>query len=95
MYAGTDALGVNLVYYVLYPSANVEFVKTIYSIQNGTSVQNGTSFQLGTSVQFTQSVAYTEPLSLVTLRSVGVAFVYIFVFLFIAWYALRRAQILE
>jgi ABC-type transport system involved in multi-copper enzyme maturation permease subunit len=89
IYAGTDNLGINLVYFVLYPSANIDFIKTSYSIQNGTSAQ------LGTSVQFTQSIAYTEPLSLVTLRSAGVAFAYIVVFLFIAWYAFRRAQILE
>ncbi len=83
IFTGTDNIGVNLVYCVLYPSATVDFAKTSYSIQNGTSFQ------------ITQSLLYTEPLSLVALRSVGVAFVYILVFLFIAWYALRRAQILE
>ncbi len=38
---------------------------------------------------------YTESIGLIALRSVGVAFVYITVFLFIAWYAFKRSQILE
>lgn len=38
---------------------------------------------------------YTEPISLIALRSIGIAFVYIAVFLFIAWYAFKRSQILE
>jgi ABC-type transport system involved in multi-copper enzyme maturation permease subunit len=36
-----------------------------------------------------------EPLSLVLLRSIVVAATYILVFLFISWYALKRAQVLE
>ncbi|MCW4003076.1 MAG: ABC transporter permease [Candidatus Bathyarchaeota archaeon] len=38
---------------------------------------------------------YTEPISLIALRSIGVAFVYIAVFLFIAWFAFKRSQVLE
>ncbi len=41
------------------------------------------------------TLLYTEPISLIALRSIGVAFVYIAVFLFIAWYAFKRSQILE
>ena len=40
-------------------------------------------------------LVYTEPISLIALRSTGVAFVYIAVFLSIAWYAFKRSQILE
>ena len=38
---------------------------------------------------------YSESISLITLRSTGVAFAYIAVFLFIAWFAFKRSQILE
>ena len=83
---GTDNIGVNLVNCILYPSANVNFAKIdLPAIQSGQPVQ---TLPMG-------QVLYTEPLSLVALRSVGVAFAYIAVFLFIAWYALKRAQILE
>jgi len=37
----------------------------------------------------------TEPLSLIVARSIAVAAVYILVFNFIAWYALKRAQVAE
>jgi ABC-type transport system involved in multi-copper enzyme maturation permease subunit len=40
-------------------------------------------------------VLYVEPLWLILLRSIIVAATYIFVFLFVAWYALKRAQVLE
>lgn len=38
---------------------------------------------------------YTENLGLITLRAIAVAFLYIVVFLLIAWYAFKRSQILE
>lgn len=38
---------------------------------------------------------YVEPLSLVLVRSIAVASAYILVFLFVSWYALKRAQVLE
>jgi ABC-type transport system involved in multi-copper enzyme maturation permease subunit len=82
--SGTDNIGVNFANYILYPSANVSFTKI-----------NLTQIQAGQSPELAQTVVYTEPMSLVLLRSVGVAFVYIFVFLFIGWYAFKRAQILE
>lgn len=40
-------------------------------------------------------LVYTEPISLIALRSIGVAFVYIAVFLFVAWFTFKRSQILE
>ena len=46
-------------------------------------------------VEVGQVPAHTEPISTVALRGLGVALAYILVFLFIAWYALKRAQILE
>jgi ABC-type transport system involved in multi-copper enzyme maturation permease subunit len=81
--AGTDNIGTNLINYILYPSANVNFTKTNIELR-------GTEPPL-----ITQTLAYTEPISVVTLRGLSVASAYIFVFLFIAWYALKRAQILE
>jgi ABC-type transport system involved in multi-copper enzyme maturation permease subunit len=38
---------------------------------------------------------YTESTGLIALRSIAVAFVYILAFLLVAWYAFKRAQILE
>jgi ABC-2 type transport system permease protein len=38
---------------------------------------------------------YTEPLSLVLARSIIVAAVYILLFMFISWFALKRAEVLE
>lgn len=80
---GTDNIGVNLVNYALHPAANVNFAKMSFELQNGTALQ------------INQGVVYSEPISLVALRSVGVAFVYIVAFLFVAWYALKRTQILD
>jgi len=79
---GTDNIGANLINYVLYPSANVDFNKTNIGIQDGQPL-------------ITQAFAYTEPLSSVTTRSVATAVVYTIVFLFIAWIAFKSAQILE
>jgi ABC-type transport system involved in multi-copper enzyme maturation permease subunit len=80
--AGTDSIGTNLINFVLYPSANVDF--------NRTSIQI-----VGGQPEINQVYAYTEPLALIVSRSVGVAVTYILVPLFIAWYALKRAEILE
>jgi ABC-type transport system involved in multi-copper enzyme maturation permease subunit len=38
---------------------------------------------------------YVEPLSFILLRSITVAVAYIFMFLFVSWYAFKRAQVLE
>jgi len=81
---GTDNIGVNLINWILYPSANVSFTKI-----DLTMIQGGQPTELA------QTVVYTEPISVVALRSLGVALAYIFVFLLIGWYAFKRAQILE
>jgi ABC-type transport system involved in multi-copper enzyme maturation permease subunit len=76
---GTDNIAANMINYVLHPSVEVSFFKI-----GGFSAE-----------QFSWTLLYTEPLSLVLLRSIIVAATYIFVFLFISWYAFKRAQILE
>jgi ABC-type transport system involved in multi-copper enzyme maturation permease subunit len=81
---GTDNIGANLINWILYPSANVSFTKIDLS-----------QVQIGQSTEPAQMVVYTEPISVVALRSLGVALAYIFVFLFIVWYAFKRAQVLE
>ncbi len=79
---GTDNIGANLINYVLYPSANVDFNKTNIGIQDGQPT-------------ITQVFSYSEPISLVASRSIVTAVVYTIVFLFIAWIAFKWAQILE
>ncbi len=81
---GTDNLGVNLVYSVLYPSANVNFSKI-----------DITAIQANQTTLPTTEVLYTEPIGLVASRGIGVSFAYILIFLFIAWFAFKRSQILE
>jgi len=80
--AGTDNIGANLVNYVLYPSANVDFNTTSFEMQGGQPI-------------ITQTFAYSEPISLVTSRCVATAVVYTTVLLIIAWIAFKWAQILE
>lgn len=77
---GTDSIAANLINYVLYPSSNVTFYKI-------------GAFTPGQSPQMIE--LYAESLSLVLLRAITVAAAYILVFLFISWYALKRAQVLE
>lgn len=81
---GTDNLGLNIVNYVLYPSGNVTFSRI--DLQ---------SIQAGETTLPTTRVLYAELTSLIAPRALGVAFAYILVFLFIAWIALKRSQILE
>ena len=76
---GTDNIAAILINYVLHPSAEVTFFKI-----GGFSAP-----------EFSWTPLYAEPLSLVLLRSIIVAATYILVFLFISWYAFKRAQILE
>ena len=76
---GTDNIAANLINYVLHPSADVTFFKI-------------GGFSAG---EISWTPLYAEPLSLVLLRSIIVAATYIFVFLFISWYAFKRAQVLE
>jgi len=77
--SGTDNLAANLINYVLHPSSEVTFYK-IGALRPGSS---------------SMIELYLEPLSLVLLRSIAVAATYILVFSFIAWYALKRAQVVE
>jgi ABC-type transport system involved in multi-copper enzyme maturation permease subunit len=80
---GTDSLATNLVSFVLHPSYYVEFVKENISLATSSA----------TAPTFT--VTSVEPLSYVLLTSLCVAFAYIFVFLFIAWFSLKRAEVSE
>jgi hypothetical protein len=49
----------------------------------------------GQTPQIIYTPLYTEAIGFILLRSIAVAFTYIFVFLLIAWYAFKRAQVLE
>jgi ABC-type transport system involved in multi-copper enzyme maturation permease subunit len=80
VYTGTDYIATNLINYILHPTSNVTFFKI-------------SGFQVGGPPLYTE--LYMEPLSLVLLRSITVAVIYVFVFLFISWYAFKRAQVLE
>jgi ABC-type transport system involved in multi-copper enzyme maturation permease subunit len=80
--AGTDNIGVNLINYVLHPTANVDFNRTSIQIQGGQP-------------NITQTFAYSESISVITLWSAATATTYIIVFLIIAWVAFKRAQVLE
>ena len=77
--SGTDSIGPNMVKSILFPNANVLFTHT-----NVLSNPPGPP-----------TLLYTESISLIVLRSIGVAFMYIVVFLLIAWYVFKRSQILE
>jgi len=77
--SGTDSIGANMVKAVLFPNASVLFTHT-----------NVLSNPIGP-----PTLLYTESISLIILRAIGVAFLYIAVFLLIAWYAFKRSQILE
>lgn len=76
---GTDGIGTNLVNLILHPNENVTFTKTEI---------------MGQSQEILVPL-YSEPLSIVVARSIAVAAVYMFVFNFIAWYALKRVQVTE
>jgi ABC-type transport system involved in multi-copper enzyme maturation permease subunit len=80
--AGTDSIGINLINYALYPSANVDFNMTRIELQ-------------GNQPLITQVYAYSEPISVIASRSVVATIVYTITFLFIAWIAFKSAQILE
>lgn len=77
---GTDSIGINLAKLALYPNANVSFY---YS----------NPLQLNSAEP--PRLLYTESMSLIAGRSIGIAFAYMAVFLFIAWFAFKRSQILE
>ena len=81
---GTDSIATNLITYILKPTSNVTF----YRIQiAGQGQGQGPGMNI--------VPLYTEPISLVVAKSIAVAAVYIIVFNFIAWFALKRAQIAE
>jgi len=77
---GTDGIAANLINYVLHPSSNVTFFK----MGEFRPPESPSMIEL-----------YAEPLSLVLLRSITVAVAYILVFLFISWFAFKRAEVLE
>jgi len=79
---GTDSICTNLITYILNSTVDVGFYRSEIS---------GT----GAGLTIKRVLMYTEPLSLIVSRSIVVALVYIFVFNFIAWYALKRAQVAE
>jgi ABC-type transport system involved in multi-copper enzyme maturation permease subunit len=77
---GANSIASNLVTYVLNPSVNVTYIK----ISSSPSPP-----------YYHETLLYTEPLSLVLARSIIVAAVYIVFFMFISWFALKRAEVLE
>ncbi|HMK95767.1 MAG TPA: ABC transporter permease [Candidatus Limnocylindrales bacterium] len=83
--SGTDNIGVNIVNYALYSSANVTYFKT-----NVTALTSGNASAITTNI-----VAYTESTAFVAIRSLAIAAGYIASFLAVAWVALKRSQILE
>ena len=76
---GTDGVASNSITYMLHPTDNVTFSR----------------IEIISPRDIRRIVLYSEPLSMVVARSIAVAAVYIFVFNFIAWYALKRAQVAE
>jgi len=78
---GTDGIATNLVTYILHPSAEVNFYKM--------------EFMIGSRGGPTYTFLNTETLSsIITRESITIA-AYILVFSFIAWLALKRAQVAE
>lgn len=76
---GTDSISANIVNYALYPSANVTYVKIGVSPSGQPQI----------------TPLYAEALSIVLIRSIGVAAAYTLAFLFLSWYMFKRAQVLE
>jgi ABC-type transport system involved in multi-copper enzyme maturation permease subunit len=76
---GTNNIGTNLIACILNPTGNVTFYKL--EIQSPSNISRVT--------------LYTEPLSLVVVRTVAVASIYIITFTLIALYAFKRAQVAE
>ena len=77
---GTDSIGINLAKLALYPNSNASFFYT-------------DPLQLDSPEP--PRFLYTDSLSLIAGRSIGIAFTYMAVFLFIAWLTFKRSQILE
>jgi len=83
--AGTDGIATNLITYTLNSTAEVQFYRIEFA---GIGQGQGPG-------GIRQIPTFTEPLSIIVVRSIAVAAVYILVFNFIAWYALKRAQVAE
>ncbi len=81
MSTGTDSVASNLVLYILHPTAEV----TLYIFRMPAPGQP--------TDQLSYQVLYTWPMAWVLLQSLAVAFTYILVFSFIAWFALKRAEV--
>jgi ABC-type transport system involved in multi-copper enzyme maturation permease subunit len=78
---GTDAIGLNLINYILHPSWDVTYYKIdLIQSSQGTPVWQALN---------------TEPLSAVVLTSIAVALIYFIVFVTVSWFIFRRAQITE
>jgi len=77
---GTDNIATTIITYILHPTSEVTFYKLEFLMPQG---------------RFNLVDIYAEPLSLIVARSIAVASVYILVFNFIAWLALKRAQVAE
>ena len=84
MGSGTDNVGINIVNYGLYPSANVTYYKL-----------NITAVRVGERSIPTAGLVYTEPTSLVAARALSVAAAYIAGLLLVAWFAFKRSQIMD
>ncbi len=82
--SGTDNVGINIVNYGLYPSANVTYYKL-----------NITAVRVGERSIPTAGLVYTEPTSLVAARALSVAAAYIAGLLLVAWFAFKRSQIMD
>lgn len=81
---GTDSLGQNMVYALLYPGQEVTFSKTdIWSMQVG-----------DTTLPVTE-LLYTESIGYIALRGLTVGLAYIAVFLVIGWIAFKKTQVNE
>jgi ABC-type transport system involved in multi-copper enzyme maturation permease subunit len=76
---GTDSIAANAINYILRPTANVTFYR----------------MEIRGPMEIIQVPLYSEPLSLIVVRAIAVTAVYILVFNFIAWYALKRTQVAE
>jgi ABC-type transport system involved in multi-copper enzyme maturation permease subunit len=81
---GTDNLGVNIVYALLYPGQEVTFSK----IDIG-------AIQVGDTTLPAAEPLYTEPIWYVALRGLATALTYIAVFLIVGWFTFKKTQINE
>jgi ABC-type transport system involved in multi-copper enzyme maturation permease subunit len=82
--SGTDNIGINIVYFAIYPSANVTYYKI-----------NLTAVRVGEASIPTAGLVYTESISFVAIRALAVAAAYIAGLMIVAWVAFKRSQILE